>query len=131
MICKDIILAAAGMQKGSYGYSNLNFSLSKGGPMPISGVVISSRPQDKKAVLLTLAAMPDVEVFGDDEQGHIVAVLETATSEDMQNLIDRISKNEMVLNVGLTYLNTEDEAFRPADGKDVPKPIGFRKEYLS
>lgn len=99
--------------------------------MPISGVIISSRPQDKKAVLLTLAAMPDVEVFGDDEQGHIVAVLETTSSEDMQNLIDRISKNRMVLNVGLTYLNTEDEAFRPADGKDVSKPIGFRKEYLS
>lgn len=99
--------------------------------MPISGVVISSRPQDKTAVLLTLAAMSAVEVFGDDEQGHIVAVLETVTSEDMQNLIDRISKDQMVLNVGLTYLNTEDEAFRPSDDKDVPKPIGFRKEYLS
>jgi nitrate reductase NapD len=99
--------------------------------MPISGVVISSRPQDKTDVLLTLAAMPAVEVFGDDEQGNIVAVLETASSEDMQNLIDRISKDQMVLNVGLTYLNTEDEALRPTDGKDVPKPIGFRKEFLS
>jgi nitrate reductase NapD len=99
--------------------------------MPISGVVISSRPQDKTDVLLTLAAMSAVEVFGDDEQGHIVAVLETASSEDMQNLIDRISKDQMVLNVGLTYLNTEDEALRLPDGKDVPKPIGFRKESLS
>jgi nitrate reductase NapD len=107
------------------------FSLSKGVPMPISGVVISSRPQDKTDVLLTLAAMSAVEVFGDDEQGHIVAVLETASSEDMQNLIDRISKDQMVLNVGLTYLNTEDEALRLPDGKDVPKPIGFRKESLS
>jgi nitrate reductase NapD len=99
--------------------------------MPISGVVISSRPQDKTAVLQTLAAMSAVEVFGDDEKGHIVAVLETASSEEMQNLIDRISKDQMVLNVGLTYLNTEDEAFRPADGKDVPRPVGFRKESLS
>jgi nitrate reductase NapD len=99
--------------------------------MPISGVVISSRPQDKPAVLLTLAAMPAVEVFGDDEQGNIVAVLETASSEDMQNLIDRISKDQMVLNVGLTYLNTEDEAFSLAEGKKRAKPIGFRKEYLT
>jgi nitrate reductase NapD len=99
--------------------------------MPISGVVISSRPQDKTDVLLTLAAMPAVEVFGDDEQGNIVAVLETASSEDMQNLIDRISKDQMVLNVGLTYLNTEDEALCLADGKNLAKPIGFRKEYLT
>ena len=99
--------------------------------MPISGVVISSRPQDKTDVLLTLATMSAVEVFGDDEQGNIVAVLETASSEDMQNVIDRISKDQQVLNVGLTYLNTEDEALRLPDGKDVPKPIGFRKESLS
>ena len=99
--------------------------------MPISGVVISSRPQDKTDVLLTLATMSAVEVFGDDEQGHIVAVLETASSEDMQNLIDRISKDQMVLNVGLTYLNTEDEALQMADGKEFAKPIGFRKESLS
>jgi nitrate reductase NapD len=99
--------------------------------MPISGVVISSRPQDKTDVLLTLAAMPAVEVFGDDEQGNIVAVLETASSEDMQNLIDRISKDQMVLNVGLTYLNTEDEALSLAEGKKRAKPIGFRKEYLT
>jgi nitrate reductase NapD len=99
--------------------------------MPISGVVISSCPQDKTDVLQILAAMPAVEVFGDDEQGNIVAVLETASSEDMQNLIDRISKDQMVLNVGLTYLNTEDEALRLPDGKDVSKPIGFRKESLS
>jgi nitrate reductase NapD len=99
--------------------------------MPISGVIISSRPQDKTDVLQTLAAMPAVEVFGDDEHGHIVAVLETASSEDMQNLIDGISKDQLVLNVGLTYLNTEDEALRLPDGEDVPKPIGFRKESLS
>lgn len=99
--------------------------------MPISGVIISSHPQDKTDVLLTLATMPAVEVFGDDEHGHIVAVLDTNCSEDMQKLIDRISKDQRVLNVGLTYLNTEDEALRPADGKKVAKPFGFRKEYLS
>jgi nitrate reductase NapD len=99
--------------------------------MPISGVVISSRPQDKADVLLTLATMSAVEVFGDDEQGHIVAVLDTASSEDMQNLIDRISKDQMVLNVGLTYLNTEDEALSLANGNKRAKPIGFRKEYLT
>jgi nitrate reductase NapAB chaperone NapD len=95
--------------------------------MPISGVVITCRPSEKAGVLRSLAAIPAVEVFGDDEQGNIVAVLETGSSEDMEKLIDRISKNPCVLQVGLTYLNTEDEAERMAQGEPVAKPFGFRR----
>ncbi|MGB3209554.1 MAG: chaperone NapD [Desulforhopalus sp.] len=95
--------------------------------MPISGVVITSRPAEKMEVLRCLAALSEVEVHGDDEKGNIVAVLETESSEEMEKVIDRISKDVNVLHVGLTYLNTEDEAERMAKGERPAKPFGFRK----
>lgn len=95
--------------------------------MPISGVVITSKLSEKGQVLLSLAGLHEVEVHGDDEKGNIVAVLETSSSEEMERVIDRISKDINVLHVGLTYLNTEDEARRMASGEKLPKPFGFRK----
>lgn len=95
--------------------------------MPISGVVIASQPAEKQKVLQALAQLSDVEVHGDDEKGNIVAVIDTKSSEDMERLIDRINKDPHVLNVGLTYLNTEDEAERMSQGEKLAKPFGFRK----
>jgi nitrate reductase NapAB chaperone NapD len=93
--------------------------------MPISGVVINTRAGDTSVVLRRLGMMAGVEVHGDDAAGAIVAVLETATSEAMQDLIDSIGRDELVLHVGLTYLNTEDEAEQLSSGRDVPRPLGF------
>lgn len=95
--------------------------------MPIGGVVISSVPEKKTLVLAGLAAIGEVEVHGDDAAGNIVAVLDTVTSEEMEAIIDRINKDENVLSVGMTYLNTEDEAHRLAQGERLAKPFGFRK----
>ena len=94
--------------------------------MPISGVVISSLPGDVEEVVRYLHRLAGVEVHGSDAVGNIVAVLETATSETMQDLIDLIGKDARILNVGLTYLNTEDEALQVAEGKKSPLPLGFR-----
>jgi periplasmic nitrate reductase NapD len=94
--------------------------------MPISGVVISSLPGDIEEVVRYLHALAGVEVHGSDAVGNIVAVLETATSEAMQDLIDRMGKDERIINVGLTYLNTEDEALQVAEGNKTPLPLGFR-----
>ena len=96
--------------------------------MPISGVVITCRPEEKNQARQALAAIEGVEIHGDDAQGHIVAVLETVSSEAMQALVDRIAGVEQILSVGLTYINTEDEALRMAEGEpQAEKPIGFRK----
>ena len=95
--------------------------------MPISGVVITSRVAEKDEVLRCLATIAEVEVHGDDPKGHIVAVLETESSEEMEKIIDRISKDKNVLHVGLTYLNAEDEAERMAAGEKPARPFGFRK----
>lgn len=95
--------------------------------MPISGVVITSRKEEKQRVLDALAQLKEVEIFGDDDDGNIVAVLETKSSETMEKIIDRINKDESVLHVGLTYLNTEDEAERMEKGEKMDKPFGYRK----
>ena len=95
--------------------------------MPISGVIITSTPENLATVLSQLKEIPGVEVHGADEKANIVAVLDTKSSEEMETIIDRINKDEKVLNVGVTYLNTEDEAERMAQGEKLPKPFGFRK----
>ncbi len=95
--------------------------------MPIGGVVITVRKEDIQQGLDILHNQVGVEVQGADPQGHIIAVLDTETSEEMEQLIDSISENEEILQVGLTYLNTEDEAELMAAGEKVPRPFGFRK----
>lgn len=95
--------------------------------MPISGVIITSTPEHVDAVLSQLKHIPEVEVHGADEKANIVAVLDTKSSEEMETIIDRVNKDEKVLNVGVTYLNTEDEADKMTQGEKLPKPFGFRK----
>lgn len=95
--------------------------------MPIGGVVITCRPEHRDSVLKSLEPLTEIEVHGADESGNIVAVLDTETSEQMEKLIDRINKNQEILNVGLTYLNTEDEAELLAQGESLGKPFGFKK----
>ena len=95
--------------------------------MPIGGVVITCSPEQKDTVLNRLAAYNALEIHGADDNGNIVAVLDTATSEEMEVLIERINRNDYVLNVGMTYLNTEDEAELMASGEHLPRPFGFRK----
>lgn len=95
--------------------------------MPIGGIVITSRPEKKDKVLVDLEQYKELEVHGADENGNIVAVLDTESSEEMEAVIDTINKHEYILNVGMTYLNTEDEADRMAMGEKLAKPFGFRK----
>ena len=95
--------------------------------MPIGGVVITCRAEHKDSVLKDLAPFSALEIHGSDEKGNIVAVIDSESSEDMERLIDSINKHEHILNVGMTYLNTEDEAGKMARGEKLDKPFGFRK----
>ena len=95
--------------------------------MPIGGVVITCRAEHKDAVLKDLEPFSALEIHGSDEKGNIVAVIDSESSEDMERLIDSINKHEHILNVGMTYLNTEDEAGKMARGEKLAKPFGFRK----
>lgn len=95
--------------------------------MPIGGVVIACIAEHKKSVLADLQQYTELEIHGADEKGNIVAVIDTNSSEDMEKLIDTINKHQYILNVGMTYLNTEDEAEKMASGENLSKPFGFRK----
>ncbi len=95
--------------------------------MPIGGVVIACRAEFKEDVLKELESYTDLEIHGADEKGNIVAVVDSESSVKMEKLIDTINKHEHVLNVGMTYLNTEDEAEKMAHGEKLVKPFGFRK----
>ncbi|MGI9538337.1 MAG: chaperone NapD [Desulfocapsaceae bacterium] len=95
--------------------------------MPIGGVVITCRAELSETVLRDLKSYSTLEIHGADDKGNIVAVIDSETSEEMETLIDTINKHEHILNVGMTYLNTEDEAEKMARGEKLTKPFGFRK----
>ncbi len=96
--------------------------------MPIGGVVISTWPEDRDQTLEALHRMSQVEVYGADDRGNIVVVLESRTTDAMEKLMRDIEKLETVLSVGLTYLNTEDEAEKIARGEYVPQIFGRRRD---
>jgi periplasmic nitrate reductase NapD len=76
--------------------------------MPIGGVVISTWPGDLETARKQLASLAGVEIHGADEQGNIVAVFDTRTSEEMERLMEAVNACPQVLHAGLTYLNMED-----------------------
>ena len=84
--------------------------------MPIAGVVISVQPEEIQAATREISQIAGVEVQGHDDQGHIVAVLETASLKAMEKLVDGLNALPAVLNVGLSYINTEE------DGADTSPP---------
>ncbi len=96
--------------------------------MPIGGFVITCRPSDREALEEILAGFPPVEVRGADDRGNIVAVIETRTSDEMDDLIEEIGRIEEVLSVGLAYLHAEDEIERIATGGYRPRiSLGKRR----
>ncbi|WP_310601117.1 chaperone NapD [Desulfobulbus sp.] len=76
--------------------------------MPISGVVITTRPEDLHQTRQFLATCAGVEVHGADGRGNIVAVFDTRTSEEMERLLKTVNACPLVLHAGITYLNMED-----------------------
>ncbi len=77
--------------------------------MPIGGFVINVDPERIEESLVRLKGLAGVEIHGSDSKGNVVAVLESATSEDMEKMVKDIMKIETVFSVGLTYFHAEDE----------------------
>ena len=96
--------------------------------MPIAGVVISVKPEEAEEAARLLADAAGLEIQGGDAEGHIVAVLEAKSMKAMEKLVDSINALPPVLNVGLTYINTEDEGFDHNDngGDAAPSPPSWR-----
>jgi nitrate reductase NapD len=96
--------------------------------MPIGGVVIMCKPDRRDELLARLEGERGVEIHGADERGNIVAVLDAENTEALEKLMKRISGFETVLQVGLTYLNTEDETEKIVNGEYSPKIFGMRRD---
>ncbi len=77
--------------------------------MPIGGFVINVDPKRVEESVESLKGFNGVEIHGTDAKGNIVAVLESSTSEEMDEMVKAIMKIETVYSVGLTYFNAEDE----------------------
>jgi len=69
---------------------------------------------------------PHLEIHGTDDKGHVVAVLDTESTAEMEQLIATINKHEDILNVGMTYLNVEDEVESMVRGDKSPLVSGWR-----
>ena len=77
--------------------------------MPIGGFIITCAPADLESAKKSLAEYAPVEIHGTDDDGTIVVVMDTKTSEAMDDLVKTLSRLPVVLSVGLAYLNAEDE----------------------
>ncbi len=91
--------------------------------MVIAGFVIQCQPQSLQDTVAALEAIGQVEVFGADEKGNIITVVDAESSADLEKIVKKMEKLEQVLTVGLTYLNMEDEAEQIALGAFSPEPF--------
>ncbi|GEM_PF-1080342 len=89
--------------------------------MPIGGFVVHVQPEEKEEILRELSRHPQVEVFGHDEKGHLIVVLETETSEEMEALVEELSRLRGVINFNLAYLHAEDEVKKIEAGEIKPE----------
>ncbi len=77
--------------------------------MPVGGFVITVDLEVRDDIMAELEKLQGVSLYGSDEQGNVVAVLESDSSKEMEKLTKFIQKIDGVLSLGMTYLNVEDE----------------------
>lgn len=94
--------------------------------MVIGGFVVQCLPGEGGNVVQVLSALQGVEVYGADEQGNIVTVAEAENTGELEKVVKGMEKVDSVLNVGMTYLNMEEEAEQIASGESTPNPFGGR-----
>ncbi len=76
--------------------------------MPIGGIVITVRPDDRQDAEVILTRFSELSVYGSDEKGNIIAMLKGNDSESIEEAIMAIEAIDTVIEVNLVYLNAED-----------------------
>ncbi len=89
--------------------------------MPIGGFVVTVLPDHRDQVAGRVEAIEGAEVYGWDDKGNLVVVIETETSDDMERLVDEIKEYDGVVSVGLAYLYFEDEVEKIERGEIKPE----------
>lgn len=77
--------------------------------MPITGVAIQTIPDQMKAIYDVLDGMKGVSLYGDDKKGNIIAVLDTESKKDLDDLSQKIEAIEGVIKVMGVYHHFEDD----------------------
>lgn len=78
--------------------------------MPISGVVILTKPEETKQVLGALEKMQDVTTYGVHKDYYIIAVFEADSSGHLEAISKDIQKNiPGVIGIYPAYVNFENE----------------------
>jgi len=88
--------------------------------MPVGGFVVNVHPDQIQEGLARLEMLEGLEIHGSDQKGNVVVVLESDTSEQMEEMVREIMAIEQVLSVGLTYFNAEDEVEKIKAGTYIP-----------
>ncbi len=88
--------------------------------MPIGGFVIGLDRSIQNEVLTQFAKFPQIEIHGVDEEGNAVAVIDTETSDEMEQLTRDLQKIDGVLSLGVTYFHAEDEIEKIESGELKP-----------
>ncbi len=78
--------------------------------MPISGVVITCRPEASRELCRQLDQQGVVEVTHTLEDGSLVAVIESSSVDDEVSVVKSILATAGVLDVRIAYHNFEDIA---------------------
>lgn len=89
--------------------------------MPIGGFVLHVKPEERDKVLKKLENFEGLTVYGYDERGQVIVVLEAETSEAMEKMVEDLLTLEGVINCDLAYLHGEDEVEKIEKGEYVPK----------
>lgn len=88
--------------------------------MPIGGFVITIDTSIQDDVLSQFAKFPALEVHGVDAEGNAVVVIDTQTSDEMEQITKQVQKIDGVLALGVTYFHAEDEIEKIESGELKP-----------
>ncbi len=76
--------------------------------MPIAGLAVLVKPDRTDAVREILSSMECVEVYGADDKGNLIVVLDCASTEQMREVEKNLRQVDGVVNVAGVYYNFED-----------------------
>lgn len=88
--------------------------------MPIGGFVITIDLQHKEEIIDAFERFPQVDVHGVDDQGNSVVVIDSETSEEMEQITNQLQGIDGVLSLGVTYFHAEDEVEKIESGELKP-----------
>jgi nitrate reductase NapD len=73
----------------------------------ISSFVVRCLPEKLQQVMATVAAMPGIEIHGNDPCGKFVALLELDSEDALVDTITRIELTSGVVNTSMVYHHVE------------------------